>query len=293
MDRRVAIFAALVVAASLSGCSVLLDGGSGRATPTPTPEPTVGTEGTVEPTPEPTRTPTATPEPTATPTPTATPSEGPTRLTFDSSSLNAEHTAALEAAGSFTRESSLVIRNGSATRYINGSYAIERDGPAINHANITTVGGGRVRGPPPTTRYTAGGTTYERRGTGSDARYRRGSEPYGEDEPQPINETVAYSLGQIARAVVDGSTWEETGTDRVEGVAVTQYDASGEDFGARGFLNTEGTARIVVDENGVVRYVAYEFVASVGGRETQYVYEAGYTGVGSTTVEEPAWTGQA
>jgi hypothetical protein len=292
MDRRATLLAALVLLGALSGCSVLLDDGA----QTPTPEPTAGTEATVEPTAEPTLTATATPEPTVTttPEPTATPTPTtpaePTRQTFDASSVNAEHTAGLESAGSFTRQSSLRISNESMTRTINGSYAIERDGPALNHANVTTVIGGQVNDVPPTTRYTEGETTYERRIQNGNAQYRSASEPYSDDDPQPVNRTVAYSLGQIARAVVDGSSWNRTGTGQLEGADVTRYDASAEHFGVVGFAGAEGGATLAVDEHGVVRYVAYRFVVTVGGEPTEYVYEAGYTDVGSTTVSEPGWT---
>lgn len=293
MARRMALLVAVALVVSMSGCSVLL---GDAVSPTPTPEPTAGTQAADDQPREPTATP-STMEPshgTATTTPTGSPAEDYQYESFDATALNADHVDALETAGSFTRESSLVIRNGSATRYINGSYAVEAGGPAANTANITYVVNGDVEDLPTTTRYTEGGTTYERQvertDGGTETRYRKGTEPYDESDPVPVNATVAYSLGQIARDVIDNSAWNETGTGQLEGVDVTRYDTTGERFDVSLAASVRGAATIVVDENGVVRYVAYRFVAETGGEQAEYVYEAGYTDVGSTTVEEPAWT---
>lgn len=289
MDRRVPLVVAVALLAALSGCSVIL-GGDGAATPTP--EPTAGAGETVD------RTagPTTTAGPTAT-TPTGRSSVDHRYETFDAERLNADHVAALEAAGSFTRQSSLVIRNRSATRYINGSYAVERGGPAANAANITYVLERGVEDVPTTTRYTGDGTTYERRvertGDGTEVSYRSGSAPYGESDPRPVDRSVAYTLGAIARDVVDSSEWNRTGSGQVGGVEATRYDTSGERFDVSMGVDADGAATMVVDEDGVVRYVAYRFVVETGGEPTAYVYEAAYTDVGSTTVEEPAWTDRA
>jgi len=305
MDRRVPLLVALALLAPLSGCSVMF--GDDGAPATPTPAPTAEGEAAAERTPASTptapeasaatETATAPPdgEPTGANVPTATPAIDPRSV--DAAALNAEHVAALETAGSFATESSLVVRNETATRYINGSYRVERDGPVLNAANITVVVDGAVEDLPTTTRYTDGGRTYERRvertGDGVEVAYREGAEPYGEDDPRPVNRTVAYTLGEIARAVVDGSAWNRTGRGQFDGVAVTRYDAAGERFGVEGADAAEGSATLVVDEDGVVRYVAYRFAVDAGGERTAYVYEAAYAGVGSTTVSEPDWTDRA
>lgn len=294
MDRRVTLLVAVALLASLSGCSVLL-GGDGSS-PGSTPEPTAGA-GTDGPTAESTSGPSATGGVADPAIPVGTETDGQQRYEFDAAALNADHVAALEAAGSFSRQSSLVIRNASATRYINGSYAVERGGPAANTANITYVVDGAVDDLPTTTRYTEGGTTYERQvertGDGVETRSRSGSEPYGDADPRPVNETVAYTLGQIARDVVDSSTWNRSGSGQVDGAAVTRYDTSGAQFGVGLGAAADGAATLVVDESGAVRYLAYHFVVETDGGSTEYVYEAGYTGVGSTTVDEPAWTDEA
>lgn len=290
MDRRVPLAVAVALLVALSGCSVIF-GGDGTGTSTP--DRTVGTQEAVDRTVDPT----ATAGPTATPTPTRTPTEDHQYETFDAERLNADHVAALEAAGSFTRESALVIRNRSATRYINGSYAVERGGPAANAANITYVLEGGVEDVPTTTRYTEDGTTYERRvertSDGPEVSYRRGSAPYGDSDPRPVDRTVAYTLGAIARDVVDSSEWNRTGSGRIQGVEATRYDTTGEHFDVSTGADADGAATMVVDEAGVVRYVAYRFVVETGGEHTAYAYEAAYTDVGSTTVEEPAWTDRA
>ncbi len=292
MDRRLTLFAVLVVVAGTAGCSALLDGGGTTPTATPdgaTPTPT-----------SPTTTPTATGEPTATGTPTrtatrtATPTPtSPQTRTFDAAALQNTHVEALENAGSFRSSSALVTRNASATRYINGSYGVERNGPFINTANITYVRDTGTQDFPVTTRYTEGDTTYERRIGDNGTTYDKGTAPYNESDPDPVDEVVAYQLGRIARNVIDGSTWTVTGNGTLDGANVTRYDTGGNAFGAAGYGDATGNATLVVDEAGVVRYVAYRFVATTGGERTEYVYEAGYADVGSTTVQEPDWTENA
>lgn len=285
MDRRAALVVTVALIASLSGCSAIL-GGDG-AGPT-TPGGTVDGPGS--------STPTATPaeRPAGASVPAATPTGDPGYVTFDAARLNDDHVDALAAAGSFTRESSLVIRNRSATRYINGIYAVERGGAAANVANITYVLAGGVEDVPTTTRYTAAGTTHERRvertADGTETTYRRGSAPYGETDPRPVNRTVAYTLGTIARDVVDGSEWNRTGSGRMGGVEVARYDTADGRFGVSRASGAVGAATLVVDAEGVVRYLAYQFVVERNGVRTEYVYRAAYSDVGSTTVEEPAWT---
>jgi hypothetical protein len=294
MDRRVPLVVAVALLTSLSGCSVIL-GGDGRGPATP--ERTVGVEVTVDAPGSSTATPSGPVRTAGQSTPTATPVVDRGYETFDAARLNADHAAALEGAGSFTRQSTLVVRNRSATRYVNGTYAVERGGPAANTVNITYVTDGGVEDLPPTTRYTADGETYERQvertATGTEVSYRSGAAPYGTTDPTPVDRTVAYSLGRIARDVVEGSEWNRTGTGRVGGVEATRYDAADERFGVSGAPDADGAATLVVDEDGVVRYVACRFVVETGGERTEYVYEAAYTDVGSRTVEEPAWTDRA
>ncbi len=295
MNRRTTALLLVVSLAALSGCSALLDDGT-TATPTPetdgTPTATTGSAATPTAT-EPsqrTGTPTATPSPAPAATPTPTPDE-----TVDVSALQTAHVEALQSAGSFRTSSSLVVRNESTIRYINGSYAVERDGPALNVGNFTFVTEGgteqyRV------TRYTEGDATYERRSSEGDdgSAYRKGVEPYNATDPEPVDRTVAYTLGVIARGVIDASRWSETGTGTVSGANVTRYDVSGEAFGAgEDYPGAAGRATLAVDEAGVVRYVAYRFVVSRDGERTEYVYEAGYTDIGATDVEAPAWTDRA
>jgi len=295
MDRRLTLVVVLVALASLAGCSALIGGDDATPTAAPGSATPTGSAPTVTPTEDrtvtgsATATPTATNTDTPTSTPTATPA--PTR-TFDAGTLQETHVAALRDAGSFQRASALVIRNASTTRFINGSYAVERDGPAINTANITFVTDDGTEDFPVTTRYTAGDTTWERRITDEGTTYDEGTEPYNESDPDPVDARVAYRLGRIAFDVIDATAWTRTGNGTIDDRNVTRYDAS-EGFAAAGYRNARGNATLVVDETGVVRFVAYRFVATTDGERTEYVYEAGYSDVGTTTVEPPEWTENA
>jgi hypothetical protein len=299
MDRRVTLVAALVCLVALSGCSALI---GDEGTPAPTAEPDGTVTATATPAGSPGTPTTATEDagatPTTTPTtvpstPTATRTGETSGTSFDASALEAAHVRSLRDAGSFRTSSSLVIRNETTTRIINGSYVIEAGGPALNSANVTFVTESETSDFPPTTRYTEGETTYERRIEDDRIVYRKGVEPYNVSDPDPVDPRVAYTLGSIATAVVNGSTWNVTGTGTLEGADVTRYEASGDAFDAEGYPNANGTATLVVDETGIVRFVAYRFAATPDGERTEYVYEAGYTDVGATTVEEPEWTAEA
>lgn len=300
MDRRLPIVAALVVLASLAGCSALLggDGATPAATPdgaTPNGDAAPATPATSTPADSSTATtPTRPAEGTqrGTPTTTATPATADSR-TFDAGAVQDAHVDGLRTAGSFQRSSALVIRNESTTRYINGSYALETDGPVINTANITYVTDRGTRNYPVTTRYTAGETTYVRRFEDNGTTYDKGTEPYNETDPDPVDERVAYRIGRIAFDVIDASAWTLTGTGTIDGTNVTRYDTGPDGFDAAGYPNARGNATLVVGEDGVVRYVAYRFVATPDGERTEYIYEAGYTGIGATSVEQPAWTENA
>lgn len=299
MDGRVPLAVLVGVLVALSGCSALIaDDGTPAAEPdvtvTPSSTPTATPPGTPAPDDGGTeRSPTAdraSPTPDPTPTPTATESPG---RTFDASALEDAHVSALRDAGSFRTSSALVIRNGTATRYINGTYAVETDGPAFNAANITYRTDDGTTDYPTTHRYTEGDTTYERRFEENGTVYRKGVEPYNDSDPRPVDRAVAYSFGRIAYAVIDASTWTATGSGTIEGASVSRYEATGDAFDADGFPGASGNATVVVDERGIVRYVAYRFGATIDGERTEYVYEGGYTDVGNTSVEKPAWTENA
>lgn len=295
MDRRLLTCFAVVCLVVLSGCSVVFDdagseppslpGQDATSTLAPTTTPGSGQSGTQN----------ADAGETPVPARSSPSTNGGASVSFDATRLEADHVEALRAAGSFTTGSELVIRSESQTRFINGSYAVERGGPSLGVANITYVTDGNVTDYPTTTRYTEGDTTYERQvertDDGREKSYRKGSEPYEDSDPTPVNTTVAYTLGEIARGVIDASAWNETGTGTYDGASVTRYDTSGDQFAAGpGFGDAAGAATLVIDEDGVVRYVAYRFVTAQNGERTEYVYAASYTAVGDTTVEEPSWT---
>jgi hypothetical protein len=302
MRSRLLLVVAVLVLAMLSGCSVLLDDGDSApvgdvSTPAPTADSSTPAQAN-DATSTPTTGGSSTPADSDDSTPTPTPASSALLTTFDAAVLNDEHVTALRNAGSFTAESSLIIRSEDSVRYINGSYAIERGGPVANTANITFVGQNGTRDFPTSTRYTEGDTTYERQvartDNGTKVGYRSASAPYNGSGLQPVNRSVAYSLGEIAREVIDNSTWNETGSGTLDGETVTRYDTSGERFGA-GQLgpNAEGAATMAVDENGAVRYVSYQFVTAASGEPTTYSYEASYVDIGETNVQRPDWTDEA
>lgn len=210
---------------------------------------------------------------------------------FDAEEVHSDHVDAIESAGSYTTQASTIIHNGSVTRYSNETHVIERDGPVLVVVNTTIVTPDDVTDHPVTVRFTEGVTTYEQQVTWAnnetEIEYRKGSHPYTATEPKPVDRTAAAKLDNRALMVIDTATWQRTDTGEIEGVEATQYDASIPTLDVGGFEDIDAT--LILDDNGVVRYVSYHFVLDADGERTEYRHEAAYLAVGNTSLERPGW----
>ncbi len=287
---------AAVVAAAGIGFFAFGGGSGPAATPTPNTTPA----GTATPTDGPTPTPDgSTDGPTATdspsPTATLTPIENRTqRYSFDGRELNRTHYFRLAAVGNYTSRSNLTVDGEGYTRHVNISYVMDLQDAREYSVQVFTYeyDDGEDELFPVVSTYTAEETTWQRRQErtgGRNATVEKDTEPY-EGEVEPVNTTLALDIGSIATGVIDRSAWRFVGNQTRNGVTLYRLEASGRHLGAAVPGNvTEGSATFVIGDDGIVRYVTYEFVAVDDGERTRYAYESFYGRLGSTNVPRPDW----
>lgn len=227
-------------------------------------------------------------------TPSATdagPNGGPDGGAVDTDAILSAHTDALDSAGSYTTNATIAI-NGSGpvagTQSVDYLVDTENDQAMLRQ----TFQGATV------VQYTAGDTTYLRQSQGGNATYRVASEPYGDgfQALTPVNTSQAANLAGLG-SVLGNVTYEQTGSGTVDGVAVTQYEASGSD--AINLGNNPGNVTgfestlAVADDSGVVQSLTLSISIEQQGQTQEQDIEVTTSAVGSTTVPEPDWLDEA
>lgn len=295
MEDQQAAFLAVAAVVGFVGIALLFVGGP-AATDAPSPTATTTASPTATAAPTPTATPRATDEPARTPTPTATPTPTPTqRYSFDGRELNRTHFQRLSSVGSYAARSNLSIHRPDRVRHVNVSYAMDLPNDREFSVRVFTYrfeeGDDALF--PVTSTYTERDQTWvkrqERRGE-RNATVENDTAPYDGDV-QPVNTTLALDIGDIATSVIDRSNWTYVGNATRDGVELRRYEVTNAthlDAGVPGEV-TVGEAVFVVGEDGIVRYVAYEFTAVDDGAESRYVYESFYGRLGETSVPRPEW----
>jgi hypothetical protein len=224
--------------------------------------------------------------------------------------LRQSHTENLESAGSFTSSFNASYAAGEGRTTINLTTRVDGEADRALQQTRLNASGSAVSGVLETATYTDGDTTYRQRTLDTDggttSSYDSGSAPY-DGSVQPVNTTAARfadALGDIDRV-----NWTQSGVEQYDGTAVTRYEAEG----LEAFLNAsavavpgadtpteepsvgsgeviEARATMLVTGDGTVRLLEVAFVAEAGGDRTTVSYRISVDDVGSTTVEEPAWT---
>lgn len=119
--------------------------------------------------------------------------------------------------------------------------------------------------------------------------------------PQQTANASQIAGGQIA-SFVDAFDYEYVGTESVEGTQAHVYEASGvEDLNtsAQGFsgLDTENVSDVgstlYITEDGLVTQFGYHLSLDTGDQQASIAITQQYTNLGDTTVEPPAWIGEA
>lgn len=298
MEQQRAAFLAVAAVVAVVGLGFFLMGGgptAPAATPTPTPESAPGPGASPTATATPAATPiasaTATPAPAATPTPF---NDSVQRYSFDGPALNRTHVARLAQVGNYTARSNLTIDGESYTNHVNVSYVMDLQDDREYSVQVFTYRyeNGEDEVYPVVWTFTDDDTTWERRQerTGQqNSTVENDTAPYRGDV-EPVNTTLALDIGDIATGVIDRSNWTLTGNSTRDGVRLFRFETSGRHLDAAVAGNvTGGEATFVVGEDGIVRYIEYEFTAVEDGSRTRYVYESFYARLGETSVPRPEW----
>jgi hypothetical protein len=232
---------------------------------------------------------------------------------LNGSTLRADHVGQLESAEAFTTTTDLRIRSGNRTARLNQTTRVDLG--AERGRQVSQLSSPQRNGSIRTDAYTLPNVTYQRFVIASGERetvsYRRTSPPYnGTSSVQPVNVTTAKNR-ELAESVVDSIEWTQTGVEGTDGTAVTRYVATGREnftefrngsdissvqgvnLSAFGQNVSEIRATMRVDENGVVREFRFRVAGTSQGRDVALTFTVRTTEVGSTTVSEPDWLGEA
>lgn len=137
------------------------------------------------------------------------------------------------------------------------------------------------------------GTAYQRTSfAGGDAQY---------SVPRQTANTSQLAGAQV-ESFVNSFTFSHAGAESVDGTEADVYEASGVESlneSASGFsgLDTENVtsidARVYITSEGLVKQFEYDLAVSTQNGEASISVRQRYVDVGSTTVEAPAWLGEA
>jgi len=155
------------------------------------------------------------------------------------------------------------------------------------------------------TRFTTlgNGTTYERLGGTDYATVYSDTDGDG-TSTTPID---ASDLGGSVVGAAASVDWTRAGTETVDGVTVTRYEATGPesvrqfreatDFGESALNRVEtaetASATLLVDEDSVVRQFSLTLAGTTDGQATTVTLDVAFSNVGSATVDPPAWLNDA
>lgn len=208
---------------------------------------------------------------------------------------------ALEAAGSFTSEARINLQTTQQGQEVN--VTIDQ----IMYVDITnevglmnqTISGLFGQGSTILTEsYTSGDETYQRSVSPfqEGPQYSYATEPYTNTSVTPVN----FSQASGQQSYIDqGITWTNEGSTTYEGMQVTRYTAEGvENFPNLDTVTGQSiesvdsvSAELLIDDNKIVRLLQWDISGTnEQGNDVSLSLTFEISNVGSTTVEEPAWT---
>lgn len=232
---------------------------------------------------------------------------------LNGTTLRSDHVDQLEAAGSFTTGTTVVLESANRTAELERTTAVDLEGDRALQTDTIETSGAGMSGTFGSDTYTAGDETYTRlrAGTGNDTsvQYQHASAPYDDVGVTPVNTTAAMNaeLAENAAATVN---WTQTGVVERNGTTVTRYEATGQEnfteFRDRTDLGpgetdlseldaeiSEIEATMFVDRDGVVRQFDVRFAGTAQGQDVTMSVTVTTTDVGETTVQEPGWLDEA
>jgi hypothetical protein len=215
---------------------------------------------------------------------------------LDGQTLTETTSDAIESEGSFTLETDSTLsatQNGQQqTSITETSLRINLDDDRGIRNRSQTIDGGSGSQAQSAVVYTDGNTSYRKQTTQGETTYdQQEGEPQSFGGIQPVN-TDRFT--QNYTGIVDGFSWEQTGSGEVGGVAVTEYSLTGspdkETLGLGENTTIEGSSgTLSVDSEGVVRQINIAYTVTTEQGSSSIDATTTLTAVGSTTVEEPGW----
>ncbi|WP_121820645.1 DUF7537 family lipoprotein [Halostella salina] len=201
---------------------------------------------------------------------------------LDGEMLNESHTEAIESAGSYTLGYNVTLSGSNSSLVQNTRGQVDLENDRQYAVQFVSLFGNRT-----TYRYTADGTTYQRIVPEN-----------GETQYQTSNGSTTASPA-INTNNVDAFEWEQQGTETVDGVGVTRYEATGvANYSALPTAPSEAnasdvSATLLVSEDGVMHEYTLDYTQESSGATQEISLRYAATEVGSTTVEEPDWLDEA
>lgn len=219
---------------------------------------------------------------------------------LDGQTLTTATSDSVESAGSFTVETtSTFTANQSGQEQTSTSDStlrvnLDDDRGIRNQTQTIDTGDGTQE--QSTVVYTDGTTSYRQQTAQGETSYdQQDGNPQSFGGIQPVNTTA---FAQNYTGIVDGFSWEQSGSSEVDGVAVTEYSLTGEpdketlNLGENATIeNASGT--LYVDSDGAVRQADIAYTVTTAQGTTSIDATTTLTNVGSTTVEEPGWLSEA
>lgn len=215
---------------------------------------------------------------------------------LDGQQLSNSTTTTIEAAGSYTSQTSRTLSQNERLNQQNVTLRIDLDADrglritnqTLDSQAITRIGSRTV--------YTDGNRSYRRTRIGGNTTYATQTGPrQGLRGIRPVNTT---GFGASYAPIVDAFQWEANGTVTVAGVDMIRYTAtnvtnSAALTGQSGGDLSNVTGTIWLDRDDVVRKLEIRYEVSANGNTRTVRTELTITDIGSTEVTEPAWISEA
>ncbi len=215
---------------------------------------------------------------------------------LDGQTLTDATSETVESAGSFTVETTSTLtssQNGQEQASTSDStLRVNLDDDRGIRNQTRTIDSGDGVQEQSTVVYTDGTTSYRQQTAQGETSYdQQDGEPQSFGGIQPVNTTA---FAQNYTGIVDGFSWEQSGSSEVGDVAVTEYSLTGEpdketlNLGENATIE-DSSGTLSVDSDGVVRQADIAYTVTTEQGTTSIDATTTLSNVGSTTIEEPGW----
>ena len=215
---------------------------------------------------------------------------------LDGQTLTETTSDAIENAGSFTLETNSTLsatQSGQQrTSSSETSLRVNLDDDRGIRNRAQTIDGGSGSQAQSAVVYTDGNSSYRKQTAQGETTYdQQDGEPQSFGGIRPVN---TDSFTQNYTGIIDGFSWEQTGSGEVGGVAVTEYSLTGspdkETLGlGENTTIEESSGTLSVDSEGVVRKANIAYTVTTEQGSTSIDATTRLSNVGSTSIDEPGW----